>query len=213
MTRRCCPSRPATKSELGLPENRFIFLSNQSLYKYLPQFDIVFSTIAERLPKAVFVFIGHHSKRVTDLFRNRLFKAFEAKGLDGAQFCIFLPRLSHQDFLSLNMCSDVYLDTPGWSGGKTTLEALSCDLPVVTWPGAVMRARHAYAMLKRIGLEDTIAGSLSEYIDIALVLATDQGYHQHIKDGIHRHKNLLYHRHGIHCRTRIILPYQPLLQR
>ena len=72
------------------------------------------------------------------------------------------------------------------------MEALSCDLPVVTWPGALMRARHAYAMLKRIGMEGTIAGSLSEYIEIALLLATDNDYYKQTKDWINRHKHLLY---------------------
>ena len=46
----------------------------------------------------------------------------------------FLPRLSGHDFIRAQALADVVLDTPGFSGGKTSLEAFSMGQPVVTMP-------------------------------------------------------------------------------
>ena len=43
---------------------------------------------------------------------------------------------------------DVYLDSPRWSGGNTTLEAMAVGLPIVTLPGPLMRGRHTAGILR-----------------------------------------------------------------
>ena len=68
-----------------------------------------------------------------------------------------------------------------WSGGKTTLEAISCGLPVVTRPGNLMRGRHAYAMLAMMGIDDTIAKDKDEYIQIAVKLCSDEHFYDGVK--------------------------------
>jgi protein O-GlcNAc transferase len=41
---------------------------------------------------------------------------------------------------------------------------------VVTYPGLSMRSRHSYAILQRLGITETIAHSLEDYIEIAIEL-------------------------------------------
>jgi predicted O-linked N-acetylglucosamine transferase (SPINDLY family) len=176
-----------------LPADRFIFLSSQSIYKYLPQYDDIYPLIAQKAPKACFVFISHSSRQLTQRFRNRLRRAFEHHHLDMDRFCLFSPRLDADAFLSLNMAADVFLDTFEWSGGKTTLEAISAGLPVVTCPGRFMRGRHAFAMLKRMGIEDTIAQDKASYCTIAARLADDAVYFDTIKKCFSAHRHKLYH--------------------
>jgi protein O-GlcNAc transferase len=76
-------------------------------------------------------------------------------------------------FPDLLRAGDVYLDSIGWSGGNTTLEAVAVDLPIVTMPTGLMRGRHSAAILARMGLRDTIAIGVEDYCDIATRLGTD----------------------------------------
>jgi protein O-GlcNAc transferase len=187
------PTPPKTRTGLGLPNDRFIYLSTQSIFKYLPQHDDIYPRIAKAVPRACFVFLGNESAAATSKFKTRLAKAFSAFELDAEAYCLISKRLNFKDFLSLNMAADVLLDSLEWSGGKTTLEALSCGLPVVTLPGRYMRGRHAYAMLKMMGLSDTIADDKAAYCAIAVQLARDTAFLSRIKTFILQNRSLLYH--------------------
>lgn len=189
------PEHPKTRRELGIPSNRFVYLSTQSIFKYLPQHDDLFVHIARQVPNAVFVFISNQSAFATERFRHRLRAAFDEHDLEADHFCRFVPQLNFSDFLSLNMAADVLLDTLEWSGGKTTLEALSCSVPVVASPGRFMRGRHAYAMLKRIGLPETIGPDKAGYIRIAVRLAHDPAFYADVKSKIRTGRHKLYDDH------------------
>ncbi len=189
------PEKPLDRRALGIPADRFVFLSSQSVYKYLPQHDDIFPMIAQKAPNAFFVFISHRNRIVTNRLKQRLQRAFEKHHLDFDHFCHFSPRLNAEEFMSLNMASDVFLDTIEWSGGKTTLEAISAGLPVVTLPGRFMRGRHAYAMLKRMGIDETIARDKTSYCAIAARLATDRGYFNDIDKRFNERRYRLYNDH------------------
>jgi predicted O-linked N-acetylglucosamine transferase (SPINDLY family) len=186
------PEHPKTRRDFGIKDDAFIYLISQSLFKLLPQYDAIYPRIALKVPQARFIFISHSNAELTAKFKHRLAKAFSALQLDLNDYCIFVPWLNHPDFLSLNCASDVLLDTLDWSGGKTTLEGISCNLPVVTCPGKFMRGRHAYAMLTMMGLTDTIATSESNYIDIAVRLGLDKTYYGKIKKLVKENQTRLY---------------------
>jgi len=178
------PKNPATRSYFGISENEFVYLSPQSLFKYLPQYDDIFPRIAQKLNNARFVFISHQTEAVTRKFQNRLRRAFSKYNLDFTAFCKILPKQNFEDYLSLNLAGDVLLDTPGWSGGKTSIEGLSCRLPLVTLPGEFMRGRHAYAMLKMMDVQETIAEDIDIYVDIAVRLGADQEFYRQTRKKI-----------------------------
>jgi predicted O-linked N-acetylglucosamine transferase (SPINDLY family) len=167
------PERFPSRVQLGLRPDAFVYLNSQSLFKNLPQHDDIYPRIAREIPHAQFVFISHSRPKVTETFRRRLKRAFDAHGLAIDAFCRFMHRLNFPDFLGLNRVSDVLLDTLEWSGGKTVLEALSCGLPVVTCPGRFMRGRHAAAMLRMMGIYRTVAPDKEAYIRLAVELARD----------------------------------------
>jgi predicted O-linked N-acetylglucosamine transferase (SPINDLY family) len=154
-----------------------------SLFKCLPQYDEVFAHIARRNTYSQFVFIERdtHSVEVAQFFRARVAKVFKCHDLDPENYLRFVPSLSTQNFLRLLSLSDVYLDSVGWSGGMTTLEALGCNLPIVTMPGEFMRGRHSYGCLRRIGMMDTVAQNIEDYIDIAVRLGVDKKWTEGIK--------------------------------
>ncbi len=174
------PEHSKTREDYGLPNDRILLLSCQGLYKYLPQYDYIFPRIATLVPDACFVFLAHPSPVVTQIFQTRLARSFSSYGLNYQQFCIFLPQMLWYDYLNLQRVCDIFLDTLAWSGGNSSLEAIACGLPIVTCPGEQMRSRHAYAMLQILGVNDTIAPSLEQYIVIATRLAQDNSWREQI---------------------------------
>ncbi len=176
------PAAPKGRQELGIDTDRFVYLSSQSIFKYLPQHDDIYPRIAQAVPRACFVFLANQSPSATEKFRNRLRDAFKAYGLDADEYCRFSRRLDLNDFYSLNLAADVLLDTFDWSGGKTTLEAIGCGLPVITCPGRFMRGRHAYAMLRMMDIRATIASDKSAYCQLAIRMAIDRGFYSHVKN-------------------------------
>ncbi len=173
------------RSDYHLPEDAVVYFCCQAPFKYLPQFDYIFAEIARRVPKAKFVFLRGK------LLKPRLHRAFAAVGLNSEDYCVFLTIPERVDYLMLNLLSDVFLDTFTWSGGNTGLEAIACNLPIVTLPGEFMRGRHCYGFLRMLGVTDTIAQTEAEYIEIATKLGLDPDWRRNIVERIKvRHDNL-----------------------
>jgi predicted O-linked N-acetylglucosamine transferase (SPINDLY family) len=163
-----------TRAELEVPEDSTLYWCCQSLYKYLPRHDGVFPRIAERHPAARFVFIAFPGDpAVTQMFRDRLDAAFAAHGLDAGAFCRFLPHMDPARFAGVTAAADIFLDSIGWSGCNSTLEALGQGLPVVTMAGDLMRGRHSAAILTMLGLPALIAATEADYVALAAELGRD----------------------------------------
>jgi len=170
-----------------------VFGSVQSLFKYLPQYDYIYPEIARRVPNALFVFGGNKSEVVTEKFGKRLEKVFDAAGVSFKEHVKIIPRMDLLAFVRLLGIIDVNLDSIGWSGGITSLRSIAVDLPIVSMPGEFMRGRHTYAMYKMIGLDELIANSLEEYIDLAVKMGTDKSYRDSLSRKIAENKHKLYH--------------------
>jgi predicted O-linked N-acetylglucosamine transferase (SPINDLY family) len=163
-----------TRGELGLRADAAVFWCGQSLYKYLPQFDHVFARIAKQAGNCQFVFLRHGGgPPVNALFEARLNRAFAAVGLTASDYCVFLKSMSQSKFVAAIGQSDVFLDSIDWSGCNSALESLPHNLPIVTTPGPLMRGRHSAAILNMMGITETIADTVEDYIEIAIRLAKD----------------------------------------
>lgn len=185
------PEPKKSRSEFGLKDESIVYLSCQSLFKYLPQYDYIFAEIARRVSQAKFVFISHDSVHITNIFRKRLQDAFAKLNLNSEDYCVISPRIGWNDYCNLNQLSDIFLDTFSWSGGNTTLEAIACNLPIVTCPGEFMRGRHSYGILQMLGVTETIAKNEAEYIEIAVKLGMNQQWKSSIvQKMIERHSYL-----------------------
>jgi len=163
------------RADFGLGEGRTVFLCCQSFFKYLPQYDYILARIALESRNAQFAFIAPNEFVKRD-FRKRLKLSFAKCGLNADEYCVFIPKMNRLDYLNLNILGDVFLDSLGWSGGITTLEAIACGLPIVTMPGELMRSRHSYGILTQLGVSDTIARDEDEYTSIAARLGNDHNF-------------------------------------
>lgn len=179
------PPLTKTCADFGLPDDKVLYLCCQAPFKYLPQHDYILAEIARQLPEARFIFLRG------ELLKKRLHRAFAAVGLNSEDYCLFVNIPTRPDYLMINLLCDIFLDTLSWSGGNTSLEAIACNLPIVTYPGEFMRGRHADSFLKMLGITDTIAQTEAEYIDIAVKLGLDTIWRQEIQEKMKtRHQNL-----------------------
>jgi predicted O-linked N-acetylglucosamine transferase (SPINDLY family) len=175
-----------SRSDFNLPTDAVIYLCCQAPFKYLPQYDYILAEIACRVPQSQFIFPRG------ELLRKRLSRAFEAVSLNYEDYCLFMPIATRPDYLAINFLSDVFLDTFTWSGGNTSLEAIACNLPIVTCPGEFMRGLHADSFLKMLGVTDTIAKNEGEYIDIAVKLGLESDWREEISVSMSQRQDCLF---------------------
>ena len=71
---------------------------------------------------------------------------------------------------------DFTLDPLPYGGVNGTLEALDMGVPVVTLCGKKHSERTSYSILENLGVGETVAASGSEYVDIAVRLATESEF-------------------------------------
>ncbi len=167
-----------------------LYICAQSLFKYLPQYDEVFPRIAQKTGNCQFVFMANNiSKPDIAIFRNRLTDAFNTYNMCSDDYIFFMDDTYYANLLEQG---DVFLDSIGWSGCTSTMEAVTFDLPVVTLPNNLMRGRQTMAILKMIGLNETIADSLDNYVDIAVRLGTDKQLRERIRKQVSSNKHKLY---------------------
>jgi predicted O-linked N-acetylglucosamine transferase (SPINDLY family) len=186
------PAVAVTRAELGLRPGSTAYWCPQSLFKYLPQYDDVFPRIAREAGDCQFVFIRHSGRDVTELFQKRLDHVFAAAGLKAEDHCVFLHGMDVNRFAAASAQCDLMLDSIGWSGGNTTLEALAQDLPVVTFEGDLMRGRVSAGMLRMMGMPEAVAGTIDDYVALAVRMGQDRSWRAEIKRRVASDKRRLY---------------------
>lgn len=106
--------------------------------------------------------ISRPNADIGKLFQQRLQRTFAKYGFDSGDFCAIPPKMDEKAYWNLQLLSDVFLDSFGWSGGHTTLKAIACNLPIVTCPGEFMRGRHSCGILEMLGVTETVAQTAAE---------------------------------------------------
>lgn len=160
-------------------------------FKYDPNNDWIFIEIVKRLGACKLVFFDYRED-LTKSFKFRLSEKFRAHNLMIDDFVEFSPWLNSKEFYELMEKSTVFLDTIGFSGFNTAIQAIECALPIITKSGEFMRGCLAAGLLKRIGLSELITSSDNEYIDLVVRLAQDQKYHNEVEAKIIKNRHLLY---------------------
>jgi len=177
---------------LGIPVDVPLLLCPGTPFKYAPQHDRVLTAIAKELEECQFIFFTHHVPSLSDKLRTRLSKAFERESLDFKRHVVFVPWQRPPEFYGLMKRADALLDTIGFSGFNTAMQAVECALPIVTKEGRFMRGRFASGILKRMGLSELVATSDEEYVGLAVKLARDGGYRAQLRARLEASRETLF---------------------
>jgi predicted O-linked N-acetylglucosamine transferase (SPINDLY family) len=79
---------------------------------------------------------------------------------------------------------DVALDSFPYQGTMTTLETLAMSVPVITLCGQTYSRRASSALMLRLGLNDLVAESAEEYVDVAVALANNPSLLEDLRGGL-----------------------------
>lgn len=190
----CNFSRAAVRAQLPeIKVARPILVCPGTPFKYSPQHDDLYAEIARRLGRCTFVFFVHQGRfDLAERLLARLREPFARAGLRVELHVAFLPWLDRAHFYGLLQCADAFLDTPGFSGFNTAMQAIECGLPIVALEGRFLRGRFASGILRRLDLTSLVAQSDEEYVDIAVRLARDADHRNAVRELIAARRGILF---------------------
>ena len=154
-----------TRTELGLPEEGFVFCCFNNSYKILPQTFELWMEILRNVDGSVLWLYADTVQTVINLKREA-----EARGIS-SQRLIFAEMMPHAEHLARHRCSDLFLDTLPYNAHTTASDALWAGLPVLTCMGESFASRVAASLLSAVYLEELIASDATDYVKKAIDLA------------------------------------------
>jgi len=175
-TKRGVPEQSETRTNYRLPDSGFIFCCFNNNYKFNPE---VFAAWMEILRKTNNSFLWLVANN--DLVSVNLSSSAKNAGVDPARL-IFSKRAPHAEYLSRYLLADLFLDTLPFNAGTTASDALWAGLPVLTQIGESFSGRMAASLLQAVGLPELIAVTRSEYVALAIELASNPKVLMDIKE-------------------------------
>ncbi|WP_371876373.1 O-linked N-acetylglucosamine transferase, SPINDLY family protein [Pseudoduganella chitinolytica] len=152
----------------GLPDDKFVFCSFNTNFKFTPDVFAAWMRILRRVPDSVLWIVAD----VADTRANLLREA-EAHGIDGSRL-LFAARVPPAEYLARFGLADLFLDTAPFNAGTTASDALWAGLPVLTWAGRTFCSRMAGSLLHAVGLPELVTHTLADYEEVAVALGTDR---------------------------------------
>lgn len=172
------------------PEDRLLVAPGVA-FKYAPADDALWAEVARRCAPCKLVFFRGNEQHAQQ-FERRLRAAFAAAGVDFDAGVRFLPWQSQSVFFGLLQRADVFLDTVGFSGFNTAMQAVECGTPMVAWEGRFLRGRFASAILRALDLGEWIATTHAEYAEKVARLCGDAALRQQVRTRIAARRQALY---------------------
>ncbi len=166
------------------------FYIPQGLFKFLPKYDFLIGQILRQNKDSSVYFIKDKDPFYTNKFIQRLRKIKNIdQNFNRVNFLDSMSQISYYKELSNHK---VILDTIGWSGGNTSMEALYLDKPIITLNGGNLRANHTVAMLKQMDLDILVANDYKEYISLANKIMKNEEFFKFIVGKIKNNKHLIF---------------------
>lgn len=162
------PSGPLTRAHYGLPENCFLFIMHNQLYKLSPDTFDVWARILKRVPGSKLWLL-----RFPPSGEQRIRDEAAARGL-AADRLIFTDVAGKEEHVARAGLGDLFLDTPTCNAHTTGTDVLWSGVPMITCPGSLFASRVAASLLTAAGLPELIARDMLEYEDLAVELATNR---------------------------------------
>jgi protein O-GlcNAc transferase len=160
-------AREITRSEMGLPEDGFVFCVFNNSYKISPREFDIWTRLLLKVEGSV-LWMRHSNKWADENLR----KEAQKRDIDPDRL-VFAERVPLDEHLARHQLADLFLDTFTFNAHSTAVDALWAGLPVLTKLGYSFAARVAGSLLSAVGMEDLITNTEQEYEDLALELASD----------------------------------------
>ena len=167
--------REFSKTQLGLPENAFVFACFNANNKITStEFDI-WMNLLKKIQNSVLWLYKSNNYSVINLK-----KESEKRGVESSRI-IFADRISNEEHLSRIKFADLFLDTFNYNAHTTASDALWSGVPVITKQGKSFSARVCSSLLTSLSLEELIVKDNLEYEEKAFCIATNRAYLKDLK--------------------------------
>ena len=170
--RRCEQPGDGRWAQALAADGRPLLFCLQNLAKVQPSFDETLARVAAASGGRLVFF--DRGSRLTRRFAARLGGALARHGAPEA--ALHIERVHpYPDFVAGLAHATLVLDTPGFSGGGTSLDALGAGAAVLALEGENARGRQTAGMLEILGCGDLVAASPDDYLERAVRLARGEG--------------------------------------
>ncbi len=171
-----------SRSEVGLPEQVFVFCCFNNGYKILPATFDGWMRILQAVEGSVLWLLDHNPVATRNLQREA-----QTRGID-ANRLIFAARMPLADHLARHRLADLFIDTLPYNAHTTASDALWAGLPVLTCMGTSFAARVAASLLRTMDLPELITHTQSAFEARAIELAKDPSALGAIKSKVLAHR-------------------------
>lgn len=144
----------------------------QGLPKLTPAFEGAVARILREADARLVVF--DRGRALGERWLAGLAQRLEGQGLDVSRSVAVLPVRPYAEFLGALAGADLVLDTPWFSGGATSLDAIAIGAPVLAWDSPFARGRQTAAMLRLCECGDLVSRDADDYVERALGLLRDR---------------------------------------
>jgi predicted O-linked N-acetylglucosamine transferase (SPINDLY family) len=182
-SKRAIAPRAPRRSEMGLPENGFVFCCFNNNHKILPQMFDIWMRLLRQIDNSVLWLLQDNLAVVRNLSREAIARGVAPERL------VFARRCMPADHLARQRLADLFLDTLPYNAHTTCSDALWAGLPVLTVQGDCFAGRVAASLLSAHGVPELITHSLEEYEAAALKLARDPAALTAIREKVVRHRD------------------------
>jgi predicted O-linked N-acetylglucosamine transferase (SPINDLY family) len=160
---------PAPADRPDTPAAPIVFGSFNRLTKIHPPVLRLWAQLLERVADSELWILDVPSEET----RTALLGTFREVGVAESRIVTF-PRQLREEYWQTIRQADVALDSFPYNGGATTCECLWLGVPVVTKAGVMGFARSGASILGNAGLNELVAESDEQYLEIAAALAVDR---------------------------------------
>jgi predicted O-linked N-acetylglucosamine transferase (SPINDLY family) len=162
------PDAAGSREREGLPPDAVVLCCFNLSARITRPVATAWLEILRRVPRAVLWLGATHP-----LAEAHLRAHFADGGIETRRVHFAARTARREDHLARHALADLYLDTYPYNGHSTTRDALLMGVPVLTCAGPTFPSRVAASLLRTVGAESLVTGSLGEYVERAIALAAD----------------------------------------
>ncbi len=153
-----CP----TRSQVGLPEDGFVYCCLNGMQKMPPLTFARWMRILQQVPGSVLWLLEGSAQT------NQRVRQMAVQHGVAPERIVFASRASNPDHLARYALADLFLDTMPYGAHTTASDALWMGVPVLTVSGRTFSARVCGSVVRAGGLPDLICANFDEYIARAI---------------------------------------------
>jgi predicted O-linked N-acetylglucosamine transferase (SPINDLY family)/glycosyltransferase involved in cell wall biosynthesis len=176
------PEAPATifpdRSSWGATADTIVFISGSNFRKINPEVRETWAKILAAVPNSILVLYpfgpnwGRHPQLEKPFF-HQMHAVLAQHDVNPQRLILIKTLPSPADIRQCLTQADIYLDSYPYSGAASILDPLRMNLPAVVMAGDELRHCQSAAILQELQLRELVAHNETEYIQLAVALATN----------------------------------------